>query len=119
MEIKKIIIPTPEEPVCDFCSSPDVVWRYPAKNDEVSAVVVTEDGLMALGSLGDWAVCAVCAALIEDGNRLGLLARTLGTIPDLDGMRMPPEVVRQVTKRIHDGFWAKRCGERRKAKEGT
>ena len=50
--------------ICDFCSEPNVVWRYPAQNFVAYAVA----GVVGQ-SLGDWAACTVCHALIEDGDR--------------------------------------------------
>ena len=58
--------------ICDFCSEPNVAWRYPAQNFVAYAVagVVGE-------SVGDWAACGICHRLIEAADRSGLLERSL------------------------------------------
>jgi hypothetical protein len=54
--------------VCDFCSSPGPVWRYPAESfrDQWRG-----------WSFGDWLACDECHSLIEAGDRMGLGERSL------------------------------------------
>jgi len=60
-----------EIPICDFCSSPDIHWRYEANNFlEVTTM---------WGSAGDWAACNECHALIEADDRTGLTNRSVDT----------------------------------------
>ena len=58
--------------ICDFCSAPDVAWRYPAQTF-VAYIVADVVGQ----SVGDWAACRICHGLIEARNRSGLLDRTI------------------------------------------
>ena len=60
--------------ICDFCSSPDVLWSYPAANFQV-------EGTRVLASEGGWAACHDCAALIEADDRGGLARRALSATP--------------------------------------
>ncbi len=61
--------------ICDFCSSPDVKWRYPAKT---FLAYVTD--LVAGESLGDWAACTKCHDLIERDDRAGLAAWSIESL---------------------------------------
>ena len=49
-----------EAMVCDFCSSPDVVWMFPAD----TFTMFRSEGADHV-SLDDWAACEICAHLIE------------------------------------------------------
>ncbi len=60
--------------ICDFCSHPDPRWKYPANDFQLEDV-------QRLGSQGAWAACDECAALIESGDKTGLLERALHTFP--------------------------------------
>ena len=57
---------------CDFCSVPGPVWRYPAR----SFVAYCAPNV-AGESVGDWAACDRCYALIETDDRKGLAQRSL------------------------------------------
>lgn len=57
--------------ICDFCSEPNVAWSYPARNFIGLAVA----NVMA-ESIGAWAACPECHALIEAGDREGLAQRS-------------------------------------------
>lgn len=107
MNIKQIRIPTPAVPICDFCSSPAVIWRYPAMDSNPAAALIIqnkdEKELVLLNSEGDWAACEECAVLIEAEDKEGLLERTLAHSPELEGI--PKHVVRTLTRSIHNGFW--------------
>jgi hypothetical protein len=58
--------------VCDFCSAPGPVWRYPAR----SFVAYCAPNV-AGESVGDWAACDRCHALIEADDRIALAQRSL------------------------------------------
>ena len=58
---------------CDFCSSPEIRWRYPCK----SFVTPTLDAM----SNGDWAACDDCRDLVESGKYHELAAKTVKTWP--------------------------------------
>jgi hypothetical protein len=69
--------------ICDFCSSPDVKWRYPAKT---FSAYVTDS--VAGESLGDWAACTEVSRTNRAGRsrRLGrLVDRILDCCPSGDG----------------------------------
>jgi hypothetical protein len=57
---------------CDFCSVPGPVWRYPARS-----FVAYRAANVAGESVGDWAACDLCHALIEANDRSGLARRSL------------------------------------------
>ena len=57
------------KPVCDFCLSTSVKWRYPADSFIVP--------MFNFRSVGDWATCGKCSELIENNNTLGLEERSL------------------------------------------
>jgi len=48
--------------ICDFCSYPSVVWRYPARSF-VAYVVANIGG----ESVGDWAACEQCHRRLKWG----------------------------------------------------
>lgn len=56
---------------CDFCSGAPVTWRYPTRTFKLTSI--------RFRSVSDWAACDVCHALIEAGDREGLLTRTMAT----------------------------------------
>ncbi len=60
---------------CDFCSAPRPTWRYPARS--FVAYRVSE---IAGESVGDWAACDGCYALIEAGDLPGLALRSLESL---------------------------------------
>ena len=60
---------------CDFCSVPGPVWRYPARS-----FVAYRAPNVAGESVGDWAACDLCHALIEAGDRSGLAQRSLNEL---------------------------------------
>lgn len=93
--------------ICDFCSEPEVVWRYPARTFLAYAVagVVGE-------SVGDWAACATCHALIESGDRTALSERSLRTLLDKNPeMRSAASELREQIAGFHKKFFANRLGE--------
>lgn len=92
--------------ICDFCSAPNVAWRYPAHSfvAYVVAGVVGE-------SVGDWAACRVCHALIEAGDRSGLLERSIQTLLEKNpGMRpAEAELCGQIAQ-FHQLFYVNQTG---------
>ena len=62
------------QPVCDFCSDPEVAVVYPA-DDAVIQVVAAPEGVYLHESLGAWAACRPCHDLIEVGDRGALALR--------------------------------------------
>ena len=57
---------------CDFCSVPDPAWRYPARS-----FVAYCAANIAGESVGDWAACDECHALIESEDWERLAQRSL------------------------------------------
>ena len=57
---------------CDFCSASGPAWRYPARSF-ISYCVPNIAG----ESVGDWAACEACHALIEANDKRGLAQRSL------------------------------------------
>lgn len=108
--MKKIVVPTPDQPVCDFCSAPEVKWRYPAI-DTTPIATVTDDAILFIDSKGDWAACDICHELIQAHDRRGLAERSIETL-----IRQHPELehetasIERLTDLIHDGFWSARLG---------
>lgn len=114
----------PEGAICDFCSSPDVHWSFPARDvvteREFEAIVVTSKGAdvqdvqIEHNSTGGWAACNVCAALIKHGDRDKLTLRSAkrqkrklaeqGTFMSLASLVL-------MLRPLHDNFWASREGE--------
>jgi hypothetical protein len=92
--------------LCDFCSEPSVVFRYPAQNfiAYVAAGVAGE-------SVGDWAACKICHELIQAGDRAGLSERSVRTLlekhPEMQNAEA--ELRAQLTD-FHRRFFANRAG---------
>lgn len=55
------------EPICDFCSAPKAPWCYEAED-----VVLLETGSIRGNSVGNWAACDTCKALIDKGDKTSL-----------------------------------------------
>jgi hypothetical protein len=93
--------------ICDFCSEPDVAWRYPVRSFLAYAVA----GVFGQ-SVGDWAACATCHDLIETGDRQGLSERSLRTLLDKNpGIRAAASELRAQIRGFHEMFFANRLGE--------
>ena len=108
-------------PIRDFCSSSQIVWRYPCKNFGVTAYMLPKDPELPAvefpwGSAGDWAACVTCSALIEDDDWDALAERSLTTSPayeTLEAHMATGEVKRAILK-LHKEF-RKYRGRRQKA----
>jgi hypothetical protein len=78
---------TPEQPLCDFCSSLNVVCGFAAPDMTVGAYDGSKDELdPAWTSIGGWASCETCAQLLEQGKIDELAERALIENPDNAGM---------------------------------
>ena len=92
--------------ICDFCSEPNVVWRYPAQN----FIAYATPGIVGQ-SVGDWAACVLCHAFIEHGDQNALLERSLSRLlekhPD---MRADEAEVRGDLATIHRMFFEHQVG---------
>ena len=92
--------------ICDFCSAPNVAWRYPAQSFLAYAIA----GVVGQ-SVGDWAACRTCHELIEAGDRRELLERSLGTLLEKNPEMRPAESeLRSQIAHFHRLFYANQTG---------
>ena len=95
-----------ENLLCDFCSASDPAWRYPAR----SFVAYCAPNV-AGESVGDWAACDDCHALIEANDRQSLAQRSLDEL-----IVKHPEAIVAATElyghltALHQQFFACRSG---------
>jgi hypothetical protein len=102
---------------CDFCSSPDVRWAYPARDFVVDAETVARNvgapelaGLIPdWGSRGGWAACPACHALVQRGDRDRLAIRSAKRMRRVYASLSMREALTAV-RRVQDDFWANREG---------
>jgi hypothetical protein len=98
--------------LCDFCSSPDPTWEYPARS-----FVAYTAGPVTGESVGSWAACEACHRLIEANDRVGLVARAMSRVRELG-----PEAARALRGCLHDlqaRFFAHRVGPARRIRSGN
>lgn len=96
--------------ICDFCSSPDVVYRYPCYDD---SIIIEGNGVaLGLGSIGDWASCEACSSLIDTDNREGLVNRSIVTYTDISDGRLTSYDITDMMQVIHAMFWRRRHGQK-------
>lgn len=92
--------------ICDFCSNPQVGWRYPAQS--FLAYIV---GGIAGQSVGDWAACEACHDLIEQDDRSGLAAQSIDSLieahPEMQCVR--EDLLREMAV-LHHTFFDSRLG---------
>lgn len=92
--------------VCDFCSTPKVIWCYPA--EDFTAYTF---GNLIGQSVGGWAACQDCWALIEADDRRGLAERStallIDTNPEMAEARS--ELIAKMST-LHGIFFANRTG---------
>jgi hypothetical protein len=67
--------------LCDICSAPNPSYRYTVESF-VFAAGLGDDSPIALGSDGDFVVCAVCYGLIEANDSRGVVDRSINAILD-------------------------------------
>ena len=93
--------------MCDFCSMPYVAWRYPTK----TFVAYVVEGYVG-ESVGDWAACNICHALIDAGDHTALLERSLSTLLEKHPEMRPVEhELRDQLAVFHRMFFDHRTGE--------
>lgn len=94
---------------CDFCSSPDVRYAYPA--DDFIARTIEYNGMpIVAGSSGGWAACLPCHQLIGNNDREGLLKHSVDNFYVVYGTDIPREVITRTIREIQAGFFASRTG---------
>jgi hypothetical protein len=93
-------------PICDFCSEPNVVWRYPAQN----FIAYATPGIVGQ-SIGDWAACVVCHEFIDRGDHDALLERSVRRLLEKNpDMRTEEAEVREDLRLIHRMFFEHQAG---------
>ena len=112
MEIEIIEIKTePGKEICDFCSSPDVRWQYPADDglieDSFPQNVVRE-------SIGDWSACEVCSEMIESDFEYALMERSVeSNLKSCPGYTLAViDFISDEVYKVHKVFWEKKKGSR-------
>lgn len=94
------------KPICDFCSSPDVAFVYPART--FAAYVF--DGIVG-ESVGDWAACSTCHGLIESDRQADLVERSLVTLLERQPeMKFAELELRDQIRNFHVMFFCNRVG---------
>jgi hypothetical protein len=95
--------------VCDFCSTPEVKWMYPADDIAVDA--------LQWGSRGEWAACDTCHALIESSERDKLAEHSLSNfikfnpeMPVASDSEMRREIAKGI-RALHEAFFLARIGK--------
>lgn len=92
--------------ICDFCSSPNVTWVYPART---FAAYVFE-GIVG-ESVGDWAACPICHGLIESSRLTELAERSLLTLLERQPeMKSAEQELRAQIRCFHMMFFRHREG---------
>jgi len=98
--------------ICDFCSSPEIRWRFPCESFEYPA----GPGFEKTGSHGDWAACQMCHNFIVSGDWDALADHTLETLlvkhPEfkmLTGDEL--QIVRRMMFQLHKRFKTHRMGD--------
>jgi hypothetical protein len=92
--------------ICDFCSSPNVTWVYPART---FAAYIFE-GIVG-ESVGDWAACPICHSLIESGRQTELAERSLVTLLERQPeMKSAERELRTHIRSFHTMFFQNRVG---------
>lgn len=91
---------------CDFCSVPGPEWRFPARSFFAYCAP-----RVAGESVGDWAACDKCYALIEADDRRGLAQRSLDQLvlkhPEASAVAA---VLYEELAELHQQFFAHRSG---------
>uniref|UniRef100_A0A6M3KXQ8 Uncharacterized protein n=1 Tax=viral metagenome TaxID=1070528 RepID=A0A6M3KXQ8_9ZZZZ len=105
------VVVEPGKEICDFCSSRDIEWQYPADDGLIED---TWPPNLIRESIGDWAACEVCSELIETNKRFDLMLRSaesnLKSSPEYT-FAMAGFVADEVCK-VHKVFWEKKKGSR-------
>lgn len=94
------------DPMCDFCSSPEVAWSYDARDFEVVEPEVH------WGSRGGWAACEACHNFIEAHDKKGLCEHSVKMFYEIhtDMADIPKAFVRAQVMMMHEVFFTVRVG---------
>lgn len=102
--------------ICDFCSTPNPVVGFPARDHSTQADIIMLKGDDAiqpeLNSKGGWAACPECRDLILKGDRDGLAERSAAMSPHFKALPsfLRPTIKAEIRK-LQDNFWANRNGD--------
>jgi len=113
-------IPKAGEEICDFCSSPEIKWRYPTKSFEYPS----GPGFEKTGSHGDWAACDICHDFIESGDWDGLADWSLQTMLGRKALGFAAltkdeiQLIRGMLVELHKRFREHRMGDALRAYYG-
>ena len=109
MGLSKSVPADVKRPICDFCSSEPGVFRYPATTF-IAEGLSTAD--YAQQSIGDWAACATCHAMIEGAEMASLTIRSLNFLCQKEPTYEPfREELYQEMFMLFRQFRQHRCGE--------
>ena len=86
---------------CDFCSAPQLTWVYPAAAFDVAEV--------SWGSADDWGACDDCHALMEAGDREGVVDRAMVLWQQRTPRSQWPTLRREMVN-LHSRFHDNRMG---------
>jgi hypothetical protein len=93
---------------CDCCSAPRPAWRYPARTFTTHLSTPTFDQQ----SVGDWALCDLCAHLLEAGDIAGLTTRSLDAlIMDNPELICVLDILKAQMEDLHRQFVRHRTGD--------
>lgn len=92
--------------ICDFCSSPNVRWSYPA--EDFVYVGITGSGIASHGS---WEACDVCHGMIERGDHALLVKHSVERLglPNLPAESIPGFEIDIAG--LHSAFFKQRTGD--------
>jgi hypothetical protein len=97
---------------CDFCSTYQILWRYPARDFTMDVGPgydpEGEGHDHDWGSDGDWAACSWCHDLIEAENRGGLAYRS--AVRFAVEHEVPLSAILPRIADLHEKFWEHRMG---------
>jgi hypothetical protein len=101
MEVFAITAPE-QGPICDFCSSTEIVAQHIC-----NPFVSHKDGPIVLQDKdGIWCACAECDLLIRNGQRSLLLERSWRTFKEMYGFTHP--ALKEELRNLHEQFWLTR-----------
>jgi hypothetical protein len=99
------------EPICDFCSSPEVAWSYECP----TFTPIAMPGVFVGESIGDWAACESCAAKIEDGEWEQLAVTSANTFKQahpMETLAAPRGLIVAMMSGVQAGFRDRMTGKR-------
>jgi hypothetical protein len=89
---------------CDFCSSTEVRWRFPAEDFETTVT-------RRAGSEGGWVACDICHILVDSGDMDALLNRSWDLLSTkCPGAKDFRDVLLVNLRTLHQEFAAHRTG---------